>query len=510
MKITLTTLLILGITQLFTCQQIGAQDLTPLNISEIQEHGHYGWDIAIDNNMMAVSAPHVQTDFGKGAGKVDLYKYSNNNWTLVQEITPFGGEVFENFGFSVDLSNGILAVGAIGDFNNGPFSGCVYIFEPTGTIWMQTAVLYPNDAHIGMSFGYDVAVYDSVVAVGAILANGNEEKTGAVYTFTKSEEEWSQSQKLIDVSGASHDRFGCSVAINKNKTVVVGAYHNSTQADKTGAAFVFEEDATGWNLAETLLPTMFSENDMFGYSLDIYNNEIAVGAFHANGAEENSGSVYIFEKEADTWSLTETLAPADGKRNDLYGISVALAEEKLLVGASRRDIAGSYDIGVVYSYEKSAALFGTGTELHEPAGKAFNNFGLALALDSTQLVISSRLSDTEEDDGGAIYYSGAPYFTDIKDIELKQIIKFRDYPNPTFKSATIEYFLPFPAEVELNIYDMAGSYIANIVSGKENTGKQQATWNCTTDNGQEVVPGIYVYKLSVNGNVFSNKIIVSK
>ncbi len=511
MKNLLIVLFVFGTIQLFTPQHANAQDLTDLNVSGVQEHGHYGWDIAIYGDVMAVSAPHIQTGFGKDAGKVDLYRYNVDHWEMVQEITPLGGEAFENFGFSIGLHDGILAVGAIGNFDNGPFSGCVYVFEYNGTMWTQTEVLYPEDAHIGMYFGYDLAITENTIIASAMLANGNEDESGAVYAFTKSDGEWSQSQKLIDVSGVSHDRFGCSVAINNSNTLVVGAYHNSLQADKAGAAFVFEKDDSIWGLSETLLASTFSENDMFGYGLDICNNVIAVGAFHADGAKENSGSVFVFEKETDAWSQTEILAPLDGERNDFFGVSIALAEERLLVGASRTDIAGNYDVGSVYSYDKTAGLFGTGIEVDDPTGDAYNNFGLALALDSTQIVIASRLGDSDENDGGAVYYSGVPSFSDVEDIQLKQIIKVDNYPNPTTaKSTTIEYFLPFPAYVELNIYNLEGSYVANIVSGKENTGKRYATWNCKTNNGSDVTPGIYVYKLSINGNVFSNKIVVAE
>ena len=81
------------------------------------------------------------------------------------------GEAFDNFGLSIAIDNGVVAVGVLGDDDNGTDSGSAYLFNAsTGA---QIAKLLPSDGTAGDNFGFSIAIDNGVVAVGAFYDDDN-------------------------------------------------------------------------------------------------------------------------------------------------------------------------------------------------------------------------------------------------------------------------------------------------------------------------------------------------
>lgn len=70
-----------------------------------------------------------------------------------------------------------------------------------------------------------------------------------------------------------------------------------------------------------------------------------------------------------------------------------------------------------------------------------------------------------------------------------------NYPNPFCSTTTINYSINEPAKVSLVVYNIQGQEVANVVNEFKVAGKYSVNWNCTSDNGNKVVPGIYFYKI---------------
>src|SRR6185295_6081487 len=89
----------------------------------------------------------------------------------------------------------------------------------------------------------------------------------------------------------------------------------------SGAAYVFARNGSAWLQIAKLTPSNGAAEDEFGYSVAISGSgeRIAIGApgkDHPEHQTEDSGSVYVFSAEADTWHETEELlqdaAPSSG------------------------------------------------------------------------------------------------------------------------------------------------------------------------------------------------------
>jgi hypothetical protein len=80
-------------------------------------------------------------------------------------------------------------------------------------------------------------------------------------------------------------------------------------------------------------------------------------------------------------------------------------------------------------------------------------------------------------------------------------------PNPFFSHTTIRYALPAQSNVSLEIFDVTGRLIKNLVNEFKSPGVYTATWNGKNNNGIEVKSGVYFYALKAADKTITNKII---
>ena len=86
----------------------------------------------------------------------------------------------------------------------------------------------------------------------------------------------------------------------------------------------------------------------------------------------------------------------------------------------------------------------------------------------------------------------------IANFELLQ-----NFPNPFNDYTNIVFNLEENSNVELEIYNIYGHRISSLFSGILVAGEHSFVWNVENNPG-----GIYLYTLTANGNVQTNKMIV--
>lgn len=87
--------------------------------------------------------------------------------------------------------------------------------------------------------------------------------------------------------------------------------------------------------------------------------------------------------------------------------------------------------------------------------------------------------------------------------ELRQ-----NYPNPFNPSTTIAYLLPTRAKVALNIYNLLGQEVRNLVKGDQAPGLQQVQWDGRDNHGNTVASGIYIYRIVAGDFTATRKMIL--
>ncbi len=80
-------------------------------------------------------------------------------------------------------------------------------------------------------------------------------------------------------------------------------------------------------------------------------------------------------------------------------------------------------------------------------------------------------------------------------------LSLQNWPNPFNPSTTISFELPRAGEAELNIFDVKGRLVRNLISQSLPAGKHSQAWYGTDDAGQTVASGIYFCRIEALGRV---------
>jgi len=80
----------------------------------------------------------------------------------------------------------------------------------------------------------------------------------------------------------------------------------------------------------------------------------------------------------------------------------------------------------------------------------------------------------------------------------------QNYPNPFNTSTVIKFDLDQPASVKLDIYNILGQKVATLLNTSLPAGFHQVEWDGKNDNGQNVVSGMYFYRL-ITGDLARTK-----
>ena len=226
----------------------------------------------------------------------------------------------------------------------------------------QQAYVKASNTRANANFGFPVSISGDTVVVGSFSessnatgVNGNQSdasapNTGAAYVFVRNGTTWTQQAYLkASTFTGGGDNFGGSVAIDGN-TIVVGATRQpssstgvngnetDTSAPQSGAAYIFVRSGTTWSQQAFLKASNTAQLGIFGASVGISANTVVVGAYgNADGGLSFSGSAYVFVRSGTTWSQQGYLKVSNPDANDQFGFSVVISADTVVVGAPTED-----------------------------------------------------------------------------------------------------------------------------------------------------------------------------
>jgi hypothetical protein len=310
--------------------------------------------------------------------------------------------VSENFGNSVavDVDTAVVGV-ARDDHVGGADAGSAYAFVRTGGIWTEQAKLIASDAAASDQFGYSVAVSGDTAVVGAFQddhAGGTN--AGSAYIFTRSGTTWTEQAKLIASDAAANDNFGRSVAISGD-TAVVGSYNDDHAGGvDAGSAYVFVRAGTIWT-EQAKLTAGAAANDKFGVSVAISGDTTVIGAYLAGPSD--AGAAHFFDRTGSVWTYYGSLTSLEVAANDFYGYSVALSGNTAVIGAYGDDNILGTDAGSAYVWVRSGANWFAEGRMSDPDASANDRFGISVAVSGDKAVVGEYFDDTYGMDAGSAF-----------------------------------------------------------------------------------------------------------
>ncbi len=294
--------------------------------SDRQDGDLFGAAVALQKNRVVVAAPY-DDDLGSASGSVYVYTGEGANGFAEAKLHAADGVADEQFGTAVATLGNRIAIGARNDQAAGFAAGAAYVFHLAGGTWVQEAKLISADIHDFDIFGVSVAMGGRQIAVGALGAQTDGVRVGAVYVFELDNGNWVQQAKLVASDPNDLDFFGSSVAMTRDGTrIIAGAMGDDEIGYDSGAAYIFRRDSDNWVQEAKLVG---DASEVFGTSVAINFPYCAVGAPSYQG----KGATYLVLFDGANWNLVNRFQPSDGTIDDSYGQAVAVDPRTLAAGA---------------------------------------------------------------------------------------------------------------------------------------------------------------------------------
>jgi hypothetical protein len=252
------------------------------SLDGFNEGGSFGWSIAIEGDVLAVS------ELGR---TVYLYSRQGGEWLLDEVVARDES----SFGATVALERGQLFITSAR--GNGD-RGVVLVFEsPEPGHWVQVQQLVPEDPQFQERFGSSLAVAGGTLAIGARGRNERGTYSGAAYVFQQNPETglWEQSQMLVGSDTTQQDEFGRGISL-LGDLILVGSPLDDDAGENAGTAYLFRRPAPDGPFVELrkLEPVDVTDGATFGDSALLTPTSAIVGAWRDALHDGPSGSAYIF------------------------------------------------------------------------------------------------------------------------------------------------------------------------------------------------------------------------
>lgn len=304
----------------------------------------FGVAVAMRGGLLVVGA---SGDSDNGAASGSAYVFDVSTGQQIAKLLADDGAAGDGFGGAVAVDVGAAAVGAAGDDDNGAGSGSAYLFDTASG--QQIAKLLPGVGAVNNQFGCSVAIDGGVVAVGELFGDGdNGDNSGVVHVYDAAT--GALQGGLIPQDGGIDQYFGHAVAL-RGDVLAVGAPRDGENGSLTGAVYLF--DLSAWTQTAKLFPVERGTQDAFGSSVAIDVGLVAAGAIGDDDHGESSGSVFVFD--AETGQEITGLVPSDGASGDLFGWGVAV-DDGLVAASAILDDDGGQDSGSAYLFGVSRVI----------------------------------------------------------------------------------------------------------------------------------------------------------
>lgn len=231
--------------------------------SDRTAYDNFGKSVSISGDYAIVGA-HFEDHDANGANSIlsagSAYIFERNGsgiWGEVQKIVASDRNNSDYFGESVSISGNYAIVGAVNnaqDANGTNFidnAGSAFIFErDVAGVWNEVQKITASIRADSDQFGNSVSISGNKAIIGSWLNDNTDATTivdgGGAYVFQRNDSGlWYEVQKIKASDRSIGDRFGKSVSISGNYTIV-GAYAEDEDASGTntiinaGSMYIFK------------------------------------------------------------------------------------------------------------------------------------------------------------------------------------------------------------------------------------------------------------------------------
>jgi Flp pilus assembly pilin Flp len=423
--------------------------------------------LSSDGSIVAIGA-FGNDGNGTDSGHVRVYQNISGIWTQIG--ADINGESTNDYcGARVNLSsNGnVLAVSANRNNGNGTESGHVRIYQNASGVWTQIGSDIDGEAaNDNSGLGLSLSSDGSIVAIGALLNDGNGAQSGHVRVYQNISGVWTQIGADID-GEAAVDYSGYSISLSSDGSIVaIGAAGNDENGTDSGHVRVYQNVSGIWTQIGADINGE-AANDYNGYSVSLSSDGsfVAVGAHYSDGNGIDSGRVRIFQNISGNWiQIGESINGESA--DDRFGTFVSLSSDGnvVAIGANFNDGNG-IDSGHVRVYKNiSGAWTQLGIDIDGEATNDQSGTAICLSSDGNVVAVGANFNDGNGIDSGHVRVFDLSSVLSFNTFELDI---FSIYPNPVKSTLNIT---TEKENYEIEIIDIQGK----IVYSQKNMGLSKA------------------------------------
>ncbi len=313
------------------------------------------------------------------------------NYTEPQKILAKYIDAYEGFGNALAIKNGVLAIGTRGEKVH------IHTKNKDNTAWTNSAVLHEQNFQQSGLATKSIAIQDQrTVLVGDSNSGHIAKSAGAVRIYRQVAGVWTAHTTIAPTDLEPYESFGASIALDE-QLLAIGA----TGQDNSGTVYIYSHSAGQWKNPFRVVPKDTAPNQEFGHSIAASNGNVAIGA-PGDGIGKN-GAVYVYTKSSGTW-LMEKIVQQNQRLNARFGNTVFLFDNILFISAMRDDQGkDTRNRGVVYVYAKQNGTWQIMQKLKPEENDTTGEFGAAIARSGNMLAIGAPKSNLGEKRSGAVY-----------------------------------------------------------------------------------------------------------
>ena len=313
------------------------------------------------------------------------------------------GAAMQGVGAAISADGNTAVVGGITDNDK---TGAVWVYTRSGGVWSQQGSKLAGTGAVPTTYqGWATAISadGNTIIVGGYADNLS---TGAAWVFIRSGGVWTQQgNKLVGAGAVAPSLQGQSVAISADgNTAIIGG---NTDNSNTGAAWVYTRSGGVWTQqGNKLIGTGAVGAGRQGSSVAISadGNTALVGG---NGDSSNVGAAWVFTRSSGVWTQQGgKLVGTGAVGNSVQGSAVAIS------GDGNTAIVGGYgdnsNFGATWVFTRSGGawtqlgskLVGTGA-----VGNAYQGTRVAISTDGSTVIVAGHHDNSNA--GAAWVFAGS-------------------------------------------------------------------------------------------------------
>jgi hypothetical protein len=353
--------------------------------------GHFGYSLAVHGNQIAATGLVYESN--TLTQRFFIFE-KQGEWSNMNETAQFQLPSMPSykFPFPIQFISPTEMVAGVLLKEDSYYTGKLVQITTSNGTWhdVSTSVLFEDkELSVPSEFANELVWNGSELIMATARKSIGYAFRNSIYSLTRSAGLWGSEQKItLPRNSSSNVNLGTSIVKTKD-AMFAGAPYDGTMGRGAGAVYVYNQMGEDFVKVNTILPSQRKirptggSDAGFGYSMSVFEDELAVGApsFLYTTDSYSYGKIFLYRRNTPDWTsvtLYDSLTvPQD---LDLNHVGTALAMNDHVLFASAYNNFGNEHTNSIVIFEKSNGkwMYRQQLNLGKPIDKSWPSINLSL------------------------------------------------------------------------------------------------------------------------------------